>query len=74
MLGMESYMEHLTSGATHEDFEAQIGRELGVLRISLGLVSNFEDVWRYLAFAKLFSQQETRTELWEQWVGSQHTK
>jgi len=72
MLGMESYMEQLTSGATHEDFESQIGRELGVLRISLGIVTNFEDVWRFLAFAKLISQRETRTGLWDQWVASRH--
>jgi len=34
--------------------EAREGRELGVVRVSLGLASNFEDVWRVLRFVDRF--------------------
>ena len=49
-------MAALPSGATHATFEDAVGRALGVVRISLGLVSNFEDVWRVVQWASNVAQ------------------
>jgi len=43
--------------------------DLEVVRVSLGLVNNFEDVWRFVQFVKEVSRDETRGRLWEQWTG-----
>ncbi|KAL1738859.1 hypothetical protein HDZ31DRAFT_6651, partial [Schizophyllum fasciatum] len=51
LLGITDDMASLAPGATHATFEEAVGRSLGVIRISLGLVSDFEDVWRVLQWA-----------------------
>ncbi|KAJ6450995.1 PLP-dependent transferase, partial [Mycena vitilis] len=64
ILGIENDMELLYEGVTLADFERAVGHELGVVRISLGLASNFQDVWNFLRFAKLVSQREALMALW----------
>lgn len=39
-------------GITYEGLESIYGREIGVVRLSLGLASDFTDVHRVLRFAK----------------------
>ncbi|KAJ6488903.1 pyridoxal phosphate-dependent transferase [Mycena sanguinolenta] len=70
MLGKEAEMEQLYDGVRMSDFERAVGHELGVVRISLGLASNFQDVWNVIRFAELLAQEEKRTALWEGWVSS----
>ena len=71
ILDIEEEMQQLYPGVTLADFEQKMGRELGVVRISLGLASNFQDVQRVIQFATSLSQESTRTELWNQWIESQ---
>lgn len=70
ILGIEDHMQQLYPGVTLADFEEKMGRELGVVRISLGLASNFQDVRRVIQFATSLSQESTRSELWNQWMES----
>jgi molybdenum cofactor sulfurtransferase len=70
ILGIEEDMQQLYPGVTLSDFEEKMGRELGVVRISLGLASNFQDVRRVIEFAKSLSYESTRSELWNQWIES----
>ncbi|KAJ7453357.1 methyltransferase type 11 [Mycena galericulata] len=50
-----------------------LGSEFGVVRISLGLASNFQDVWHFVRFSALIAQEKTRMALWNGWVaGSAH--
>ena len=68
ILGISSDMKKLYEGVTLKDFERLVGRELGVVRISLGLVSNFSDVWRVLRFVEdVIGCQARRGDVWEQW-------
>jgi molybdenum cofactor sulfurtransferase len=67
ILGIENEMKELTSGVTLKDFEEKVGREVGVVRVSLGLVSSFQDVWRILQFAKMMGNEKTRQSLWDSW-------
>jgi len=68
ILGITSDMKKLYEGVTLKDFERLVGRELGVVRISLGLVSNFMDVWRVLRFVEdIIGCQARREVIWEQW-------
>ena len=41
ILDIKDEMQQLYPGVTLTDFEEKMGRELGVVRISLGLASNF---------------------------------
>ncbi|KAF9038706.1 PLP-dependent transferase, partial [Panaeolus papilionaceus] len=70
MLGMTDKMQQLYPGVTLADFEERVGHELGVVRISLGIASNFHDVWRVIQFATCISQEQSRRQLWSQWVDS----
>ena len=70
ILGIAEEMGALYPGVTLCDFEEQMGRELGVVRISLGLASNFEDIWRVIQFATSIAQEASRQELWMQWAKS----
>ena len=45
-------MEEYSSGATHEGSESTADSEFGVVRLSLGLASNFSDVYRVLRFVR----------------------
>ncbi|PPQ64551.1 hypothetical protein CVT24_008453 [Panaeolus cyanescens] len=68
MLGIVEEMQQLYPGVTLTDFEARMGRELGVIRISLGLSTNFHDICRVIQFATSISQELPRQRLWNQWV------
>jgi len=66
-------MRKLYPGVTLKDFEHHMGRELGVVRISLGLASNFQDIWRVLEFVSLIGKEAVRQIMWNQWVESKST-
>ncbi|KAG2135595.1 PLP-dependent transferase [Suillus cothurnatus] len=68
LLGIQGQMERLYSGVTLKDFERVVGRELGVVRISLGLASNFQDVWNIVMFASSLADSRTRQALWDTWT------
>jgi hypothetical protein len=67
MLDLFQYMSALTEGATLKEMEELAGRELGVVRISLGLVSNWADVERVIRFAEMMGDPVRRGELAEGW-------
>ena len=68
LLGVQDDMTHLYPGVTLKDFEQIVGRELGVVRISLGLVSSFEDVWKVIQFASMIGDEKSRNILWDEWM------
>ncbi|RDB25148.1 Molybdenum cofactor sulfurase [Hypsizygus marmoreus] len=68
ILGIEDDMRKLYPGVTLKDFETAVGRELGVVRISLGLASNFQDVWKVVHFAALMGKEKSRQALWDRWM------
>lgn len=52
--------------------EEQRGRtELGLVRISLGLGSDWSDIWRILQWAKRIGDSVERKEMWQRWLGQQ---
>ncbi|GLB37929.1 putative aminotransferase class-V [Lyophyllum shimeji] len=70
ILGIQEDMQKLYPGVTLKDFENIVGRELGVVRISLGLANNFQDVWKVVRFAALFANGKSRQTLWDRWIES----
>ena len=68
ILGIEEDMRRLYPGVTLADFEDKMGRELGVVRVSLGLASNFQDVWRVIKFAASIGQEKSLQTMWDQWM------
>jgi molybdenum cofactor sulfurtransferase len=68
LLGIQDQMAQLYPGVTLKDFECVVGRELGVVRISLGLASNFQDVWKVVTFASSLADSGTRQALWDTWT------
>lgn len=74
ILGFEAAMEKFSPGITYEDFEDIAGRELGVVRISLGLVSDFSDVHRLLHFVReVIARDDERKKVWLEWkLNKQH--
>lgn len=68
LLGIQDSMHHLEQGVTLDEYERRLGRELGVVRMSLGFVSSFEDVWKALDFARLMANEKRRSELWLEWA------
>ena len=74
MLGITEEMQQLYPGVTLSNLEGRLGRELGVVRISLGLASNFHDVWRVIKFAECISQELSLQVLWGQWIENQKSK
>ena len=69
LLGLREAMAALPCDATLRAFEQDMGRELGVVRISLGLASDFRDVWRVVQFARLLADTQARTAMWDEWLG-----
>ena len=70
MLGMCDMMAQLPRGATLHEFETRVGHELGVVRISLGLASDFRDVWRVIRFASMLGSEQTREAMLDSWKTS----
>jgi hypothetical protein len=50
------------------NFKRAMGRELSVVRLSLGLASNFQDMWNVLRFARVIAQEEGRMAMWAGWL------
>jgi molybdenum cofactor sulfurtransferase len=68
ILGVEAEMKKFSPGITYDDFESIIGRELGVVRLSLGLVSDFSDVDRLLRFVReVVACDDERKKIWLEW-------
>ncbi|KAJ7156257.1 PLP-dependent transferase [Mycena filopes] len=53
-------MALLYPGVRYADIERTIGADLGVVRISLGLASNFQDVWNVVRFFAGMGHDSTR--------------
>ncbi|KZT05436.1 PLP-dependent transferase [Laetiporus sulphureus 93-53] len=70
ILGLRDAMAALPTDVTLSAFEQHMGHELGVVRISLGLASDFRDVWRVVRFAEMMASSTARAGLWEQWLGA----
>ena len=67
-------MGKLTPGITLEEYEKQAQREIGVVRISLGLASNFDDIFHVIQFASLIANSQSREAMlaeWKQSIASQ---
>ncbi|KAF5344202.1 hypothetical protein D9756_011329 [Leucocoprinus leucothites] len=68
MMGLQREMEELDPDiGSKEEWERQLGRELGVVRISWGLISNFQDVWNVLQFIRLIGNERAKDALWEEY-------
>ncbi|TFK21982.1 methyltransferase type 11 [Coprinopsis marcescibilis] len=67
LLGLSTEMANLYPGVTLEDFESRMGRELGVVRVSLGLASDFQDVQRVIRFATSLGNTQIRQTLLDVW-------
>ncbi|KAJ7612712.1 PLP-dependent transferase [Roridomyces roridus] len=63
----------LYEGATLKEYEATVGHQVGVVRISLGLASNFQDVWHVVRFAELIATRKSYAALWNQYVNDSST-
>lgn len=68
LLGVKDQMALLYPGVTLKDFERVVGRELGVVRISLGLATTFHDVWRVIDFVSNLANDRIRRKLWDAWI------
>ncbi|KAJ7722054.1 methyltransferase type 11 [Mycena maculata] len=68
ILGIQDEMQQLSEGVTLRDFERAVGHELGVVRISLGLATNFQDAWTVVRFAGLIAAEKTRDVLWDHYM------
>lgn len=68
LLGIQDFMSRLCDGATLQDVEKLAGRELGVVRVSLGLGSDWGDVWRVIQLLEGFGDERRRTAWWDVWT------
>jgi molybdenum cofactor sulfurtransferase len=67
LLGFQGEMKFYP-GITSGDVENIVGREPGVVRISLGLVSDFSDVHRVLRFIReVVACDDERKKVWLEW-------
>ncbi|KAF5355067.1 hypothetical protein D9756_005519 [Leucocoprinus leucothites] len=68
MMGIQKQMEELDPHIkSKEEWEKQLGRELGVIRVSWGLVSNFQDAWNVLQFVRLIGNAKAKEKLWKEY-------
>lgn len=73
MLGFQAEMDKFYPGITYSDFESIVGKELGAVRFSLGLVSDFHDVHRVLRFVReVIACDAERKKIWMEWEPIQH--
>jgi len=68
LLGTEEDMKGMYPGVTRKDIEQVRGQELGVVRISLGLASTFQDVRNVILFARTIGNETSRQILWRRWM------
>jgi molybdenum cofactor sulfurtransferase len=75
LLGLGSLMKRLDEvpDASLAALERMAGRSLGVVRVSLGIASNFEDAWRVVAFARELTDERARSCMWEEWKAEPRT-
>ena len=71
LLGIQDVMDSLCDGATLGEVEARVGRELGVIRVSLGLGSDWGDVWRVIRFLEGFGEERRWVAWWDAWADSE---
>ncbi|KAF5312158.1 hypothetical protein D9619_002565 [Psilocybe cf. subviscida] len=67
LLGLTTEMQNMYPGITSAEMEVQLGRQLGVVRVSLGLASSFEDVRKVIKFAASIGDEPDRMLLWKRW-------
>jgi len=67
LLDLQDVMARFYAGVTLTEVERSVGREIGVVRISLGLASNFQDAWQVVQYARAIGTQRSRETLWNQW-------
>jgi molybdenum cofactor sulfurtransferase len=70
ILEAQDDMKRFYPGVTLKDLESAIGRELGVVRISLGLATTFHDVWKVIRFAATIGNEKSRQILWDRYKAS----
>lgn len=68
LLCAQDEMKLIEPGATRKQMEQSRGQELGVVRISLGLASSFEDARKVIQFAEMIGDATTREEKWSRWI------
>jgi len=64
---MRDKMEALHPGVTLRQYEQELQQELGVVRISLGLASNFDDILRVIELATMLACRKAREDMMEEW-------
>ncbi|KAK7057793.1 molybdenum cofactor sulfurase [Favolaschia claudopus] len=74
ILCLQEGMKRLYEGVTLQDFERNMGHELGVVRVSLGLASNFQDAWTVVRFAQLMTVERTRNILWKHYMNDSNAE
>lgn len=68
MIGIENEMADLHWGMTKKQWQDEVlHREPGIVRVSFGLVSNFEDAWTVLHLISDIGKKDVREKLWEDW-------
>ncbi|KIY69819.1 PLP-dependent transferase [Cylindrobasidium torrendii FP15055 ss-10] len=72
LLHLQSAMSNFYPGITLREVEDTIGNELGVVRFSFGLGSNFWDVWSVLRFVEKLANERTRTILYQRWSDARY--
>ena len=70
LLGAQGDMKLMYPGATRKDIEKARAQELGVVRISLGLASSFQDARKVIQFAETIGNEASRETLWRRWTGA----
>lgn len=73
LLDLQGDMDSLYPGITLREFERCVGHEIGVVRISLGLASNFWDVWSVVKFVEKLANESARRALWERWLETKNS-
>ncbi|KAF8339337.1 pyridoxal phosphate-dependent transferase, partial [Amanita rubescens] len=61
LLDLQDVMARFYAGVTLSEVERNVGREIGVVRISLGLANNFQDVWQVVQYARAWNQWRALT-------------
>jgi molybdenum cofactor sulfurtransferase len=68
LLGAQDDMKLMYPGVTRKDIEQARAQELGVVRISLGLASSFQDARKVILFAETIGNETSREVLWRRWT------
>ncbi|KAI0785715.1 PLP-dependent transferase [Abortiporus biennis] len=68
LLDLREEMNKLYPGVTMADFEKYLGIEAGVVRISLGLASNFSDMLKVVQFAESIGRERDRDVMWQAYL------